>query len=600
MPRIPQEKIDEVRNSVDIVDVVGEYLELTKKGREYVALCPFHDDHNPSMAVVPQKQIFYCPVCHEGGDAIAFVQKHLKLSYPQAIQEVARMGGVDMSGYDVRPQAEHVDESLAPYYKMYERAQKIYEVLLKSQSGTVARDYLHDRGFDDELVQTFGIGYAPLENVLYRAFEKDGYTQAQMVDAALVMEGRDHRDRYQDRIMFPLWDERGRVVAFSGRIYRTGQGGGKYVNSPETPVFKKHRMLYNYHNAGRPSREEGFVYICEGFMDVIAMHRAGHDNVIALMGTALTKDHIDMIRRLSRKVVLCLDGDDPGRAAALKACDALVNANFGVRLVLLPEGHDPDEILNSEGKEGLDRHLNDRLTPFDFMITHLTGRLNMNNYDDRAKLFDEGVQAISRMKDEKERDVAITSLAALTKFSREMITSKINAPSQNVRPWTSAEGPVMTQIRRTERALNRYQISERCLLYYMLQDKRVAEKYKVEVGRMYDDTYRVLASYIVDYYRSHEGVVDVAALSSAIKAGGGSEETTDKLVNTLMGITNMDLPAYSDKEKAAVDDYIKVIKDNARQLDIRRLEKSYRNAENPGTKAAIASQILALKKEAKL
>ena len=303
MSRIPQEKIDEIRNSVDIVDVIGRYLSLHRHGRSYKALCPFHDDSDPSLSISQEKQIYMCFVCHNGGNVFTFLQNYLHIEWIEAVKMVAEIGHVDLSAYHLESYSQSVKEENKVYYDMHTEANRIYSYYLNTKSGTLARDYLAKRGFDEELIKRFDVGYAPSKNVLYEAFKHMGYQEIDMEKSGLVIESQRHYDRFNDRVMFALHDEYGRVVGFSGRIYKNGQEGAKYMNSPESDIFIKGQVLYNYHRCKDAVKKEGFVYINEGFMDVIAMSRAHHENCIALMGTALTQGHIRMLKKLTKNIV---------------------------------------------------------------------------------------------------------------------------------------------------------------------------------------------------------------------------------------------------------------------------------------------------------
>ena len=301
MARLSQEKINEIRQSVDIVDVIGEYLSLQKKGRNYVALCPFHDDKNPSMSISPDKQIFMCFVCGTGGNVFTFLQKYLKISYIEAVKKVAEMGHIDLSDYHLDVEARPISKENATLYQMHEEAQKIYSYYLNTKLGLEAKTYLMKRHFSDELIKEFQIGYAPLQSTLYQAFEKLGFQEIDMVKSGLIVESYQHFDRFQDRIMFPLYNQQGQVVGFSGRIYKPTQTESKYMTSPESDIFIKGQVLYHYHQCKEAVKEAGFIYLLEGFMDVIAMYKAGIENTVAIMGTALTKGHIQALRRLTHQ-----------------------------------------------------------------------------------------------------------------------------------------------------------------------------------------------------------------------------------------------------------------------------------------------------------
>ncbi|MBO6046844.1 MAG: DNA primase [Erysipelotrichaceae bacterium] len=589
MAKMSQEKIDEIRQSVDIVDVIGQYLALHKAGRNYKAVCPFHNDTNPSLMISQQKQIYHCFVCGNGGNAFTFLQRFNNISFMEAVEQVAEMGNVDISDYVIpHQQVAKVAEGVKVYYDMHEEAAKLYSYYLNTRAGTLAMDYLRGRGFDQDTLTKFDIGYAPPKPVLYNAFSKLDYKEVDMVKSGLVIESERHYDRFSDRIMFPLHDDRGRVVGFSGRIYRPGDDGAKYVNSPESEIFIKGRTLYNYHRALDSAKREGFVYINEGFMDVIAMSRAGHDNAIALMGTALTSGHMQLLNRMCKRVVLCLDGDEAGQNAAIKAAEILQENQFKVEMILLPEGRDPDEILTSEGRGGLDEILRHLIKPLDFMLEHETMRLNMNDYEDRKSLLIKGCAAISRLTDKIDRAAYIEELAKRTHFSEAIVREQLSEAAK--RQVVKDEYPVspVEQVRQTQAVMNKYDRAERSLLFYMLNDRAVARRYEVEAGFMYNDTYRILASYIVDYYHHHQEMNE-ADLINRIGDHQGN------LISTLAAVADSHLPLpYSDK---AIDDYIKIISENALRLKKEQLRDQFNHIIDPQVKSEILKQIIALEKE---
>lgn len=589
MARLSQEKIDEIRQSVDIVDVIGQYLPLTKKGRNYMAVCPFHDDTHPSLSVSPVKQIYMCFVCHNGGNVFTFLQEYLHISYIEAVMQVAEMGHIDLSEYRLEKKEAPISAENKALYDMHEEAHKIYTYYLNTKAGGLASDYLHSRGFDEETIKTFGVGYAPEKPVLFEAFTKLGFKEIDMVKSGLVIESDRHYDRFNDRVMFPLHDESGRVVGFSGRIYKNASKDAKYMNSPESDIFVKGRVLYNYHRCKEAVKKEGFVYINEGFMDVIAMHRADHRNAIALMGTALTKGHVRMLKRLTHHIVLCLDGDGAGQAAAMKASEFLTNNGFEVRVVLLPEGRDPDEIFSSEGKGGLDEALKDQLSPVDFMMTYECSRLDMRNYDDRRALLNKACVAIGMIEDSIDRAHYIEKLSKLTDFSVEIIKEQLNElPASTPSTMEMDISDVATKVKDTQALLDKYKCAERDLLFYMLNDKAVSDQYEAKVGFMYDDTYRVLASYIVDYYRNH-AKMDVANLIDRI---GYKQE---KLIHALTMISESDLPVKY--EPKAIEDYIATIAKNALEMKKEELKRQFEYVLDPQAKAAILQEIIDLGKK---
>lgn len=588
MTRLSQEKIDEIRQSVDIVDVLGQYLELHKKGKNYMAICPFHDDNHPSLSISQSRQIYKCFVCGNGGNVFTFIQEYLKVPFVEAVMKVAEFGHVDMSGYSLEKRVVKVDEALAPLYDMHAFALKLYMYYLYTQSGKQALDYLRHRGFDDDLIKMFGIGYAPEKSILHERFQKEGYTEVAQVKSGLVLENERHYDRFHDRVMFPLYDEFGKVVGFSGRVYKALDKNSKYMNSPESDIFIKGKTLYNYHRAKEAVRQAGFVYINEGFMDVIAMHRAHHDNCIALMGTALTKDHLRMLKRMTRTIHLCLDGDMAGQAAAMKSSDLLTSQGFEVKIVLLPDGRDPDEILSTEGIEGLDAVLKDALSPIDFMMAFECSRLDLRNYEDRKTLLVKACEKIAKIEDRIDRGHYIAKLSSLTDFPKEIIEEQLLNSSAILEHREQFSQNRIETIQDQRPILDKYTLAEKNLLFYMLNDRQVSDIYEAKAGFMHNDTYRALAAYIRDYYRTHK-TMDVANLIDKI----GSSHSA--LVNALTDIAECSLPLPYQKE--VIDDYIARITENTKNIREQELQQQFKDVLAPSAKAEILQKLIDLKKE---
>ena len=587
MTRLSQEKIDEIRQSVDIVDVMGQYLELHKKGKNYMAICPFHDDNHPSLSISQSRQIYKCFVCGNGGNVFTFIQEYLKVPFVEAVMKVAEFGHVDMSGYSLEKRVVKVDEALAPLYDMHAFALKLYMYYLYTQSGKQALDYLRHRGFDDDLIKMFGIGYAPEKSILHERFQKEGYTEVAQVKSGLVLENERHYDRFHDRVMFPLYDEFGKVVGFSGRVYKAQDKNSKYMNSPESDIFIKGKTLYNYHRAKEAVRQAGFVYINEGFMDVIAMHRAHHDNCIALMGTALTKDHLRMLKRMTRTIHLCLDGDMAGQAAAMKSSDLLTSQGFEVKIVLLPDGRDPDEILSTEGIEGLDAVLKDTLSPIDFMMAFECSRLDLRNYEDRKTLLVKACEKIAKIEDRIDRGHYIAK-PSLTDFPKEIIEEQLLNSSAILEHREQFSQNRIETIQDQRPILDKYTLAEKNLLFYMLNDRQVSDIYEAKAGFMHNDTYRALAAYIRDYYRTHK-TMDVANLIDKI----GSSHSA--LVNALTDIAECSLPLPYQKE--VIDDYIARITENTKNIREQELQQQFKDVLAPSAKAEILQKLIDLKKE---
>lgn len=577
MARLSQEKINEIRQSVDIVDVIGEYLPLEKKGRNYIALCPFHDDKHPSMSVSPDKQIFMCFVCGTGGNVFTFLQKYLKISYIEAVKKVAEIGHIDLSEYHLDVVSSPISKENASLYQMHEEAQKIYSYYLNTKLGLEAKAYLTKRHFSDELIKEFQIGYAPLQSTLYQAFEKLGFQEIDMVKSGLIVESYQHFDRFQDRIMFPLYNQQGQVVGFSGRIYKPTQTDSKYVNSPESDIFIKGQTLYHYHQCKEAVKEAGFIYLLEGFMDVIAMYKAGIENTVAIMGTALTKGHIQALRRLTHHVHLCLDGDQAGQTAMSKAARELEEAGFQVSIIVLPDNHDPDEIYEEHGKEGLQEALKKTLKPIEFLMNFEYQKIDSQNYDDRKNYLEKMCYEIAKIHDPIDQDYYIQVLSKQSGFSYDLIHQQINGMKPQFHQETRVPQKKITHLK------DKYQQAEHDLLFYMLNHKSVALKYEAKAGFMYNDQYRIIASYIIDYYR-HHNQLEIADLINSIQK--------EDLIQTVVEIAQSPLP--QEYEEKAIDDYIETIGNHTKKMKKEQLLEQFRYILDPQQKAQILNEIVKL------
>ncbi len=581
MARLSHEKIKEIRQSVDIVDVIGQYLSLQKKGKNYVALCPFHNDTRPSMSISPEKQIFRCFVCGAGGNVFTFLQDYLKISYIEAVKKVAEIGHVDLSEYHLNVENQHVHKENESLYQMHQEAQKIYGYYLNTKLGLEAKTYLLKRHFTEELIKEFQIGYAPIESVLHSSFSKIGFNEIDMVKSGLVIESSKHFDRFNDRIMFPLYNQYGEIVGFSGRIYKPTQTESKYMNSPESDIFIKGQTLYHYHKCREAVKQAGFVYLLEGFMDVIAMYKANIKNTVALMGTALTKSHIIALKRLTNTIYLCLDGDRAGKMAMSKISRELENEGFNVSIIVLPENHDPDEIYELHGAAGLEEALKKTIKPIEFLMNFEYQFIDTQNYDDRKKYLEKMCYEITQVKDDIDRDYYMHILATQSGFSYELIRQKI----AGIKPQQKEEF-IHREVKRTIEIVDKYRKAEHDLLFYMMLDKDVALQYESKAGFMYNDQYRVIASYIVDYYRNHNHL-EIADLIDSIQK--------EDLIQTVIEITQSQLPLQY--EKQAIDDYIKTIAANARKMKKEQLLEQFNYILDPSQKAQVLNEILKLESE---
>ena len=578
MARLSEEKINQILESVDIVDVISMYLNVEKKGRDYKAVCPFHDDTNPSLSISPSRQIYKCFVCGAGGNAFTFLQEYLNISYLEAVKKVAEIGGIDVSELNFSTPVKPIDQKLKPLYAMHEEAIHIYRHLLNTRSGLSAHEYLTSRHIDEKLIDKFSIGYAGIDNQLYKAFKNLNYSELDMARSGLVIEGEhSYFDRYRDRIMFALHDDQGRVIGFSGRLYHQNDEGAKYINSPESDIFIKSKTLYNYHRSKEAIKKAGFVYLLEGFMDVIALSKIGIDNTLALMGTALTVEHVKMIRKLTNTVYLTLDGDKAGQNAAIKSAKLLANYQFNVKMVKLMDGLDPDEILEQFGQETLNISLNTLISPIEFEINHLYETVNLANYEEKREFLEKSCMLIRNIDNMIDLQYYEEMIANKSGFDLEFIKEymrSLNANKQKISPVTHQETI------KKHKHLDKYEKAERHLLFYMLLDKQAANQYEQKIGFMFDDTNRVIASYIVDYYRQHDSI----ELSSFI-----SYINNKQLVEYILEICDEQLPQTYNS--TIIEDYIDIMKKQAKTKEIEQLKKQMARELDVLKKAELAKMI---------
>lgn len=379
---VSEEQIKEVIEKTDIVALVSQYVPLEKAGSVYKGLCPFHNEKTPSFTVSPQKKIAKCFGCGGGGNPIKFLMQIKNISFTEALSELARDAGIKLEGL----KEENSGPDYSNYYKIMETAHKFFRYnLTNTTSGDEAIKYLLDRGIDMESINAFEIGLAPdKSDALYNVLKNAGFNELDMFDLGLVKNGEHgFYDLFKNRIMFPVKDERGHIIAFSGRIFVNDPSQPKYVNSPETVIFKKGQTLFHLYDAISDIRKNHQIVLHEGQMDVIASYRSGITTAICSMGTALTPEQVKIIVKYANNVAVCYDGDNAGLKAMVKAIRLFANQNINLRLVILPDGMDPDEYVKKYGKEAfLNFFNNNLLDPSDFMVRYVSLNRNFSNMAD--------------------------------------------------------------------------------------------------------------------------------------------------------------------------------------------------------------------------
>ncbi|MEI7851743.1 MAG: DNA primase [Kiritimatiellales bacterium] len=379
MKQIPREAIEEVRSRNDIADVIGSYLSLKNAGTRFKALCPFHKEKSPSFTVSPDRQIYHCFGCGAGGDVIRFVQEYEKVDFMTALQMLADRAGMELS---LEEGGEGSGADKRKLFQIHEGVAQLYQrILLEHESGEAGRAYLATRALKPETIKDFQVGFAPDRFDALEKWAQQKKIPLELMEQAGLMVKSDKRsgyyDRFRNRLMFPIRDEAGRVIGFSGRAIVKDEKSGKYVNSPETPLFHKSRVLFAIDKARRAMADSRTAIVCEGQIDAIRCHEAGLANVVASQGTALTSDHARMIRRYADEVILVLDADAAGQKAALKSSAAFIAEELSVRVASLPAGEDPDSLVRDHGAEALRSRVADAVSALDFLIDVMASRENL-------------------------------------------------------------------------------------------------------------------------------------------------------------------------------------------------------------------------------
>lgn len=393
---IPQGFIDDLLGRTDILEVVGSRLKLKKTGKNFSALCPFHNEKSPSFSVSPDKQFYYCFGCGAGGNALSFVMDFERLDFPQAVEELARHAGVDVPREEQRPGSRREPRAPrqdSPLYALLEQAAAYYRQQLRHHAQKRrAVDYLKQRGLTGQIAKLYDIGFAPpgWDNLMSH-LSKDSTEVKALIEAGLVVENPDsgkRYDRFRDRIIFPIRDSRGRTLGFGGRVL--GEDKPKYLNSPETPVYHKGRELYGLFEARQQNRQLDDVLVVEGYMDVIALAQHGVTNAVATLGTATSEEHLKRLFRIVNTVVFCFDGDKAGRQAAwraLNSCLPVLEDGRHVRFMFLPEGQDPDTLIRSEGQDAFRARMAQQAQALtDYLFRHLSEEANPNTLEGKAHL----------------------------------------------------------------------------------------------------------------------------------------------------------------------------------------------------------------------
>ncbi|WP_391201936.1 DNA primase [Psychrobacillus sp. L4] len=485
--RIEEELIEQVRNNNDIVDLVSEYVQLTKRGRNYFGLCPFHGEQTPSFSVTQEKQIFHCFGCGAGGNVITFLMDIENLSFHDAVSKLGNRIGltIEESSSNSSEVITPISKEVVIMKKAHEFASEYFHhLLLHTEEGENALNYLEERGFSKEIIEKYKIGWSLQKwDALTTLLERKGMDLKEIEKTGLIIRKENelkYFDRFRGRIMFPVFDESGHVIAFSGRIINKSENEAKYLNSPESPIFQKSQVLYNLDKARPDIRKQRNVVVFEGFLDVIAAAKAGIINGVATMGTALTSQHITKLNRLTSNVTLCYDGDKAGMEAAKRASTSLQAQNIQTEIAIIPDAMDPDDYIKNFGEEAFRTKIIEKPHSYlSFMMIVLKRDKNFNNENDTLQYIQEILEILSERNSSVERDLYIRQISQETNVSEEAIYQHLRKlqgkKAKQSKNQSIAPLQINTELKKKKRTLTADERAERILLSHMLHNPQVID-----------------------------------------------------------------------------------------------------------------------------
>lgn len=565
---ITNEIVNEIRAKTDIVSVISAYLPLTKKGKNYFGVCPFHDDHSPSMSVSPDKQIYTCFSCGASGNVFNFVSSYEHITYYEAVKLLG-----ERLGYNINTSPKEKKDDIS--YEIYDKACKFYQNNINTTLGKNAIEYLHSRQINDELINKFKIGLSMTKVSLTEYLLGSGYELNKLINIGLTNEQT--KDIFLNRIMFPLFDLKGNVVAFSGRIYNT-KDGSKYVNTKETNIFKKGTMLYNYHNAREHLKVNDTIIVMEGFMDVIRAYSIGVVSCVATMGTALTKQNALNLKKMATNIILCFDGDKAGEEATTKAIKIFEEIDVVPKVVRLEDNLDPDEYILSRGKESFLAKINNPISTLEFKMNIYKGNKNFTDVEEISKYINEALKELSKLDDELLKELTIKKLEKEYGVGYDVLKKKLQS-FEVIKPKDLPKAVIKPK------KYGKYETAQRNLLYYMIKEKEVLEYVEEKLSYFPNDNLRFLANEIFTFYHKY-GILVVADFITSLV-------NEEELYKIFQEIISMNLKEKYTKEE--IDDYIYLINEYPKKNKINKLEEELRKEPDPIKKAQILSKIMEIK-----
>lgn len=569
-----QDKITELRNKLNIVDVISSYIPLTKKGRNYFGLCPFHDDHTPSLSVSEEKQIYKCFVCGESGNVFNFVMNYEHLSFPEAVNSLAKSIGMNL-GISIKKD----NDKNGKYYEIMDIANKFYQNNLLSKEGAKAREYLEKRKLDKETITEFGIGLSlnkhdQLTNLLID--KGNSLEELNLIDLSNT-----NHDAFINRVMFPLHNKDGKVIGFSGRIYDNSDMN-KYQNTKETPIFKKGENLYNYHRARDEIRKKKFVIVMEGFMAVIRAYTIGVKNSIATMGTALTHEQASLIKKLSNTIYLCYDGDDAGAHATITSGDEFTKMGCNVLVIPLTDKLDPDDYIIKYGEEAFKNLIENAIPYNEFKIRSLKKAYNLSNVDDKTNYVNKVLNEIAKEPDAIKCEIMLKNLAKDTDIWYNTLEKKLLELKDKEKSSKKEETKVIKKDKK-----DGYNKAMESLIYYALNYPRAITL--IDNSNVYipSKDIRIILNEIIAYYNKY-GEISEADFYTYL-----NQKELVSLQEVVKKALSNDYPTEINDNH--VNECLVAIKNYNIALEIKKLEKEIKEEVDIAKQMELMDKILELR-----
>lgn len=593
---IPEEIISQIRAKTDILDILSGYVRPVKAGNRYKALCPFHQEKTPSFVISQENQTYHCFGCGKGGNIFTFIMEKENLSFPESVRFLAQKCGIvvpeSMSGGDSGDYQKNLAQK-ERLLTIHKTISKWYAERLSKPEGAKGLDYLRKRKIPDELIYKFGLGFSPDSwDSALKYLTSLNYSKEDLVLSGLVKEGQEGNlyDHFRNRIVFPIWNEYGEVIAFSCRTILTETKEGKYVNSPETPIFKKSRVLYALALAKSDIRQMGHAILCEGQIDVISMHRAGFTNAVAPQGTAFTEEQAHILKRFTNEIHICFDGDSAGINAALRALDILLPIEFDIKIIVLPPGEDPDSIFGKEGKEGLSKYVENPHSFLDFIFVQLAKDQDTSSPVVKSQMASKILEKLSKIQNKILQTTYISIAAEKLGIPRNIAMTEMNKLTRSTsRPSLSAA--IQQQPIQFQRNNSLASKAEETLLELTIRDGNTGRLLDAELPReMISDTPVGKALNMAISMTINEEWENIPEKLSMFLV-----ENPDTTVSMILSKDKKDYEKMSFEK--AIEDCLRMIKSERKKEKINALMKEFKTTVNEEDRKRILQQINSLQVE---